>query len=195
MASTGSTDSPVVGTVPTPLDPVANEAVVYGKDLSLYIADTEAGLAAGQITNALYSGTIRFSGDIDVKRYANGSQSFDVSDMVRATLMVEYELRLGKTEDIVGVGSESDDWMSDQSVDRYIRLTFTSTAEAQGGTPYSWTLSSPTRYRTRTEDAEGGNTVVVLTGRAWYDAGAFDGFYKSTIVCTLTEAELGEAGS
>ena len=38
VASTGSTDSPVVGTVPTPLDPVANEAVVYGKDLALYIA-------------------------------------------------------------------------------------------------------------------------------------------------------------
>jgi len=52
-----------------------------------------------------------------------------------------------------------------------------------------------TRYRTRTEDAEGGNTVVVLTARAWYDAVDFEAFLKSIVVCTLTEAELGEAGS
>jgi len=195
VASTGSTDSPVTGDVPTDLSPDANETVVYGKDLAIYIADTEAGLAAGQVLDALYSGTVRFSGDLDLKRYANGTQTFEVSEVARATLMVEYELRLAKTTDIVGTGSESDHWMSDQAVDRYIRLTFTSTVEAQGGTPYSWTMSSPTRYRTRTEDAEGGNSVVVLTGRAWYDAGTFDGFYKSTVVNTLTEAELGEAGS
>ena len=195
VASTGSTDSPVVGSVPTDLDPEANEAVVYGKDLSLFIADTEAGLAANQIENALYSGTIRFTGDLDLKRYANGTQTFEVSEVARANIMVEYEFRLAKTTDIVGTGSESDDWMSDQAVDRYFRLIFTSTVEAQGGTPYSWTMSSPTRYRTRTEDAEGGNSVVVLTGRAWYDSGTFDGFFKSTVVTTLTEAELGEAGS
>jgi len=195
VASTGSTDSPVVGDVPTDLSPEANETVVYGKDLAIYIADTEAGLAAGQVLDALYSGTIRFSGDLDQKRYANGTQTFEVSEVARATLMVEYELRLAKTTDIVGVGSESDHWMADEAVDRYLRLTFTSTVEAQGGTPYSWTMSSPTRYRTRTEDAEGGNSVVVLTGRAWYDAGTFAGFYKSTVVNTLTEAELGEAGS
>jgi hypothetical protein len=195
VASTGSTDSPVVGSVPTDLDPVANEAVVYGKDLAIYIADTEAGLAANQIMDALYSGTIRVSGDLDLKRYANGTQTFEVSAVARANIMVEYEFRFAKTEDIVGTGSESDDWMSDQSVDRYMRLVFTSTVEAQGGTPFSWSVTSPTRYYTRTEDAEGGNTVVVLTARAWYDAVDLEGFYNSVIVTTLTEAELGEAGS
>ena len=196
VASTGSTDSPVTGTVPTPdLSPDANETVLYGKDMAIYIADTQAGLGAGQILDALYSGTIRFSGDLDLKRYANGTQTFEVSDVVRANIMVEYEFRFAKSEDIVGTGSESDDWMSDQSVDRYMRLLWTSTVEAQGGTFYSFDLSSPTRYYTRTEDAEGGNSVVVLTARAWYDAVDFEGFLNATIVNTLTEAELGEAGS
>ncbi len=196
VASTGSTDSPVVGSVPTDLDPEANEAVVYGKDLSIYIADTEAGLAGGQVLDALYSGTLRFSGDLDLKRYANGSQTFEVSAVARASIMVEYEIRFAKTTDIVGTGSESDHWMSDQAVDRYLRLAWESTVIAQTpSTPYSFDVSSPTRYRTRTEDAEGGNSVVVLTGRAWYDKDDFEAFLKSTIVCTTTEAELGEAGS
>jgi hypothetical protein len=195
VASTGSTDSPVSGTVPTDLTADANEAVLYGKDLAIYIADTQAGLAAGQIEDALYSGTIRFSGDLDQKRYANGTQTFEVSDIVRANILVEYEFRFAKTTEIVGTGSESDDWMSDQSVDRYMRLLWTSTVEAQGGTFHSLDLSSPTRYRTRTEDAEGGNSVVVLTAQAWYDADDFDGFLNAVIVNTLTEAALGEAGS
>lgn len=190
--STGSTDSPVVGTVPSDIDPAANEAVVYGKDLSIFIADTQAGLGAGQIMDALYSGTIRFSGDLDLKRYANGSQDYSVSQIARATLEVEYELRLAKTTDIVGTGSESDKWMSDQSVDRYIRLFFESTVDAATSTPFSFDLSSPTRYYTRTEDAEGGNSVVVLTGHAWYDAVDFAGFLQAIAVTTLGEADLGE---
>lgn len=193
--STGSTDSPVVGDVPTDLSADANEAVVYGKDLTVYIADTEAGLAAGSILGAFYGGTIRVSGDIDRKFYADGSQTFDVDEMVRASVMVEYEFRWGKTTDIVGTSSESDWWMSDQSVDRYMRLKWLSTVEAQGGTFYSADISSPTRYRTRTEDAEGGNSVVVLTAQAWYDAVDFEGFLKAIIVNTLTDAELGLAGS
>lgn len=195
IASTGSTDSPVDGTVPTDLAPEANEVVVYGKDLGIYIADTEAGLAAGQVLQALYGGTVRFSGDLDLKRYADGDQSFDVDEIVRANVMVEYELRFAKTTDIVGVGSESDHWMADQAVDRYLRLKWTSLSEAQSGIPYSWDLSSPVRYRTRVEDAEGGNSVVVLTAQAWYDKVDFEAFLKSIVINTLTEAELGEAGS
>lgn len=196
VGSTGSTDSPVVGDVPTDLSPEANEAVVYGKDLGIYIADNEAGLAAGQILNAFYGGTMRFSGDVDRKFWANGDQSFDVDEMARATIMVEYEMRLAKTTDIVGTGSESDHWLSDQAVDRYVRFDFLSKVLAQSpSTFHGWTLEGPSRYRTRTEDAEGGNSVVVLTGRAWYDAEDFEGFLRSIVVCTLAEEDLGEAGS
>jgi hypothetical protein len=196
VASTGSTDSPVTGAVPTPgvaLEP--NEALVYLKDCAIYIADTTAGLAAGQIIDALHTITIRGSGDIDEKRYANGTQTFDVSAWARATRAIEIEATFAKTVDTVGLGSESDAWISDQAVDRYLRLIFTSTAEAQGGTPYSWTITTPCRYYTRTEGESGGNTVIVLTAHAFYDPDDLDGVFETTVVNTLTAAELGLAGS
>jgi hypothetical protein len=194
-SSTGSTDSPVDGSVPTDLDVDLNPALIYGKDLAIYIADSSGALASSQIMDALHSGVVRFSGDIDEKRYANGTQTFDAQAFARASRAIEFELTFAKTSDIVGTGSESDNWMSDQSVDRYIRFTFTSTVIAETpSTPYSWTFTSPCRYYTRTEGDEGGNTTVVLTGHAFYDADEAS-IFNSSLVCTLTDAELGTAVS
>jgi hypothetical protein len=196
VASTGSTDSPVTGSVPTPdLDLEGNPALVYFKDCAIYIADTTAGLAAGQIVDAAHSGVLRFSGDIDEKRYANGDQTFDVDAYARATRLIELELTLAKTADTVGTGSESDAWISDKAVDRYVRLIFTSTVMAQDAIPYSWTLTLPMRYYTRTEGEAGGNTTIVLTGRAFYDPVDLAGVFTSIVVCTLTAGDLGLAGS
>jgi len=196
VQSTGSTDSPVVGVVPTAgLTVAGNEALVYLKDMSIFIADSTAGLAAGQISDALHNFTLRLSAETDEKRWANGSQVFDVDAYARTSRSIELECTFAKTDDTVGTGSESDDWMSDQAVDRYVRLTFTSTAFAEGVTPYSWTVDMPMRYYTRTEGEVGGNTVIVLTAHAWYDADDLDGIFETTVVNTLTAADLGLAGS
>jgi hypothetical protein len=197
VSSTGSTDSPVDGTVPTPdLNVDTNPAIVYGKDLAIYIADATAGLSGGQIIDALHSGVMHFSGDLDEKRYANGTQTFDVEEFVRSSRAISFELTFAKTEDIVGMDSESDHWMADQAVDRYIRFVFTSTAVAETpSTFYSWTVTAPCRYYTRTEGDEGGNSTVVLTGHAFFDPEDLDGVFTSTLVNTLAEADLGVAGS
>ena len=197
VSSTGSTDSPVTGSVPTP-DLVAekNPALVYLKDGAIYIADTVAGLSAGQITDALHAITIRGSGDIDEKRYANGTQEFDVDAYARATRVIEVEATYAKTADTVGTGSESDHWLSDEAVDRYIRLVFVSKVLAQSpSTDYGWTVTMPARYYTRTEGEQGGNSTVVLTARAFYDADDLGGVFESVIVNTLTGAVLGLVGS
>jgi hypothetical protein len=108
---------------------------------------------------------------------------------------ITLECRFAKTADIVGVGSESDDWMMDNSVNRYVRMEFISNVEAQSGIFYAFAFEMPMRYMTRTEDDEGGNTVVVLTAEAFYDPDEFGGVFRPIVVNTLTEAELGEAGS
>jgi hypothetical protein len=197
VSSTGSTDSPVDGTVPTPdLAVDTNPAIVYGKDLSVYIADSVAGLAAGQIVDAFHGGVMHFAGDLDEKRYANGSQTFDVDEFVRATRAISFEMTFAKTADIVGVGSESDHWMADQAVDRYIQFKFLSTALAQTPSTFNeWTLTAPCRYYTRTEGDEGGNSTVVLTGHAFFDPEDLELVLRSVLVNTLSEAELGLAGS
>ena len=74
-------------------------------------------------------------------------------------------------------------------------MEFTATSEAEGGTPYSFAFEGPMRYYTRTEDEEGGNTVVTLMGRFFFDPDQFGGVFRAEVVNTLTEAELGNAGS
>jgi hypothetical protein len=201
VASTGSTDSPADVGVPQALTVDPNPALVYGKDLSIYISSDPDTLEANQILDALHTGTLRFSGDVDEKRYANGTQTFDANAFVRTSRMIEVELTLAKTDDTVGSGSESDAWMSDLAVDRFIRLEFISTAMAEGAIPYSWVQTMPIRYYTRTEGEVGGNSVIVLTGHAWYNAEGLGsgsgaaGVYASECVNTLTGADLGLSGS
>lgn len=190
-SSTGSTDSPAsVMPYLTVLDVDANEAMVYLKDCSLYIASDPYDLATAKISDALHAFTIRFGGDVDQKRFANGTQSFDVQGYARATRTIEVECTFAKTDDTVGLGSEADAWFSDDAVDRYVRFSFISPTIADGVTPYSWDIRMPMRYYTRAEGESGGNSTVILTGHAFYDAVTFGGVFTSTAVNTLVTAEL-----
>ena len=200
-ASSGSTDSPDSPSVPTAgLSVDTSAAIVYLKDMAIYIASTPAALAANQITDALHTFTMRLTQEVDQKRFANGDQAFDIDAYGPGKRGIELECTFAKTTDIVGTGSEADAWFSDETVDRYVELKFISKVLAQGpGTYYSWDVVMPMRYYTRSEGEIGGNTTVVLTGHAFYDAVAGSGdlghVFESTIVNTLTEAELGLAGS
>ncbi len=168
-ASSGSTDFPDSPTVPTTgLEVATDDIMVYLKDGLINIASSLAGLAAGQVTDALHAFTLRVTNTIDQKRYANGEQTFNIDAYVVSGRKIELECRWAKTADIVGIGSESDAWMSDASVNRFIQMIFTSLSEASAGVPYSWQFTAPMRYYTRTEDAVGGNSIVVLTANAFY---------------------------
>lgn len=194
--STGSTDSPVTGTVPTPaLDVESNPVLVYLKDMAIYIDDTSAGLGSTKIEKALHTFSLTISQENDDKRFAEGTQTFDVSDRSRTGYAVELACTFAKTTDTVGTGSESDAWFSDDAVDRYIRLDFISPTMVTGATPYSWQINMPARYYTRTDGDSAGNSVIVLNAHAFYDSGTFDGFFKNVVVNALTAAELGSAGT
>lgn len=196
VASSGSTDSPDSPAVPTAgLSVSTTDKIVYLKDGEIRISDTYAGLAAGKVSDALHNFTLRLSQEVDVKRFANGTQTFDAQAYGPGARTIELECTFAKTADIVGIGSESDDWMSDDAVNRYVQLYFESTAMADGATPYSWTITLPLRYYTRTEGEIGGNTTVVLTGHAFYDSAEMSGVFSSVAVTTLDEAALGLIGS
>jgi hypothetical protein len=186
VASTGSTDSPVTGSVPTPaLDVDPNAVKVYLKDMALFICDDPDYLAANQVSDALHSFTLRINQAIDQKRFANGDQSFDVDAYGRGAREIQLGLVFAKTADTVGTGSESDDWLSDQPVTRYLRLKATSTVLAQApSTYYGWQVTMPLRYYTRSEGAVGGNSTVELTGHAFYDPDLLEAVLKSIAVTT-----------
>lgn len=172
--STGSTDSPVDGTVPTPGLSVDNNGIpIYAKDMSLFIDSAAGSIGNTQIVGALHSFSQTTTVEIDQKRYHDGTQSFEVQDWGRASMLIETSLVFGKTADTVGTGSESDAWMSDETVSRYVRIEAESTAVAQTGTPdipYSFRMDLPMRYYTREDGEIGGNSTVTLTGRTYYDS-------------------------
>ena len=192
VASSGSTDSPDSPAVPTAgLSVATDDTIVYLKDCTLSIADTVAGLGAGVVTDALHSFSLKIAQEVDQKRFANGTKSFDVSAYGRTGRSIELECTFAKTADTVGIGSESDAWMSDTTVPRIIQLLFSST-----DTPYGWTVTMPMRYYTRSEGEIGGNTTVVLTAHAYWDPDVnLDSIFQSALINELTEAELGLTGS
>lgn len=192
LGGAGFTDFPDNPVVPTALSVDPNEAIVYLKDLGIYIASDPYDLAysGSRVADALHTFTLRGSVEIDRKRWANGDQSFDVDAYAITARTIELEATWAKTADIVGLGSESDAWFSDQSVDRFVRLYAESTIDADTGVPYSWDYSMPMRYTTREHSEVGGNTVVVLTGKAWYDAGHAIGVTSTEVVNTLAATSL-----
>ncbi len=199
VASSGSTDSPDSPVVPTAgLDVDTTAVLVYLKDMAIYIAadPDDLFLAPAKISDTLHTFIFRGNQELDQKRFANGAQTFDITAYGPGVRGLEIEATYAKTADTVGIGSESDDWMSDESVNRYIGLRFVSTVLAQTpSTFYAWDVIMPARYYTREEGEIGGNTTVVLNAHAFYDPDDFAGVFESVIVNTLTEAELGVAGS
>lgn len=191
-ANTGFTDATATGTVPTPdLNVATNDAILYLKDGAIYISSVYGDLSTSQISDALHAFTLRLTNTWDLKRYANGDQLFDIDAYALASRLIELECTFAKTADTVGFGSESDAWFSDESVTRYVQLKFISTVEIETAVPYTWTVTMPLRYYTRTEGEIGGNTIIVLTGHAFYDPDVFEGVFESDIDNTLDSLELG----
>lgn len=189
----GFTDFPDSPTVPTALAVDPNEVMVYLKDMALYIASDPYDLnyaAGAKIADALHTFTLRLTKELDLKRYANGDQKFDIDAYAVTSRSIELECSFAKTADTVGLGSESDAWFSEQAVDRYVRLYAESTIDADTGVPYSWDQSFPMRYRTRVEGDSGGNSLVVLTGRHFYDAAHAIGAYTSEVINTLDDTDF-----
>jgi hypothetical protein len=191
-SSTGSTDFPVDGTVPTPdLFVDTSPTYVYMKDMGLYIADAVGSVDANQILNALHNFTLTITRTVDQKRFANATQSFDINEYGIAGYEVVLALTLAKTDDTVGTGSEADAWYSEDAVARFIRLKFTAVPFVGGSTPFSWQVSMPAWYYTRDDGESGGNTTVTLTANAYY-LPSYGGFFESVVVNQLRESQLGE---
>ena len=193
-ASTGSTDSPVTGTVPTPgLTLDLSPTPVYVKDCSVWIDSTAAGLGTTQLTNSVHSFTLNATQEVDDKRYANGTQSFAVDDYGRASAAIELAVVYAKTADTVGTGSEADAWFSDTSVPRFVKIGFESLAIAESGSPdipYSWVINMPMRYYTRAEGALGGNSTVILTAHAFLEDVTLHYAFDTTVVNTLASTGI-----
>ena len=168
---TGSTSYPVTGTVPTAALTVdSTPQRVFLDDCEIYLNDTAGAIGTTKISDALGSFELAISNTLDVKRYANGSNTrFQVAGYGRGEREITLTAQWHKTSDIVGTGSESDDWMSSTPVKRFVELRFTSPEIITGSTPYSWVTRGALYYTTREDTEINTNTTVTLTGRFVYD--------------------------
>jgi hypothetical protein len=191
-SSTGSTDFPADGGVPTSLTVDTAPVYVYLKDMGIFISGNESGLGGGQILNALHNFVLTITATRDQKRWADGTQSFDIEAIGTTGYEVSLALTFAKTIDTVGTGSEADAWYSEDAVARVIELSFESLINVPStGTPYSWVMSMPAWYYTRDDGEQGGNTTVTLTANAYYEPDGFGGFFDTTVVNALSDADLG----
>ena len=170
--STGATDYPVSGTVPTTGLSVDDEPTfVYLADAELYLDDSAATIGTTKISNALHSFSLSITNNLDLKSYANGSNTrFQLHGYGRGEQEISLSLQFAKTSQTVGTGSEADDWFSDTPVKRFAELRFTSPSIITGSTPYSLSIRLPMFYVTREDGEIGGNTTVTLTGTGVYDS-------------------------
>jgi hypothetical protein len=191
--STGSTSYPVTGTVPTAgLTVAADPPRVFLADGELFIDDAYTGIGTTKISDALTAVTLSVNNTIDRKYAANGSNSrFQAFDLPIAEREITLAMTFHKTADTVGTGSESDTWMASTPTKRFIELRFTRPAPfITGSTPYSWSVKVPLYYTTREEADEGGNTLIVLTGRVVYDADLAYAFSSTTVNALATPSPL-----
>jgi hypothetical protein len=181
--------SPAVPTAALSVD--SSGVPVYLGHAVLSIDSAFGDIGTTPIADALYSFNLSISHELDQKRLANGT-GFGLTGYSRTTRAIELTAQWAKTSDIVGVGSESDAWFSEQAVNRFVQIEFTSTAVAETGSPdvpYSWLIQFPMRYYTRQDTNSSGNTTVTLVGRAYYD-GSLGYTLHTEVTNTLATASL-----
>jgi hypothetical protein len=191
FAYAGSTDNAPVLSIPSITDvPDGDPTQIYLKDCSVYMDSDPSDIGGTQLTDSVHKFTLRGTQEIDKKWYVNGTQSFAPQNYGRGRRAIEIDMIYAKTEDTVGVGSESDAWSATTAVPRFLSVVFESQREADVGVPYSWRFSMPMRYYTRTEGNIGGNSTVQLTGHAFFEPDTLDYVFDTELVNTLLDADL-----
>lgn len=157
-----------IGSVPTAgLSVGSNPAWVYGADTEFYIDSTAGNIGNTKLTDTFHGGNIHITTGIDLKRYANGSNSrFAIQGYGRADRTITAEFRFAKqTASIAEVAN----LLNATAVTRFVELKTTSPEIITGTTPYSLSLRLAGQWRARTDDQIGGNDIIVLSMTARYN--------------------------
>ena len=151
----------------------SNSPWIFGADTALYIDSTSAAIGGTQISDAVRSMSIGVTNTIDVKRYANGSNTrFAVSGYGLSGREITASFQFDKASAITSSTGELAQWLSADPVTRYLSVAAISTVNIPGtSTPFSTTINLSGEWRTRVDGEVGGNSVVTLELMGRYDSG------------------------
>ena len=178
--------SAVYPATPTPaLVTDLNPTPLYMADTELYINDTAGAIGTTRIADTLYDASVTYTGNIDVKRFANGnSVRFNVINYGRGERVFGYTINV--TKDAAAV-AESVKWIAANPVERFLEMRTTAVGFAGSGQPYSLSIRIPGFWISRAWTTINSNTGFSLTGHQVYDSTLT---YPFRIACVNTQATI-----
>jgi hypothetical protein len=148
--------------------------------------DTAAGsIGTTPISAAVHGLVVRVNNNLDIKHFANGSNSSNqAGGYGRGARVIEMIFTVAKTTAMV---TEANTRLTDPKPARYFDVIVPSASLAQTGIPYSDRHRGAFRLFDVSETEIGGNVAFVLTYRAFYDSGL--GYsYRRTVINTQATA-------
>lgn len=154
---------------------------VMGDETDITMDSNYTAIGITPLTDALHAATIRVSNNLDLKRFANGSNGRrKLSGYGRGARTIDLVLTFAKTTETMAERATLDD---EPVPSRYFQVRTISPTLAQAGNPYSYSRRGAFRLFTAEDGEIGGNTTIVLTYRAYYDSNL--GYaYRASVVNT-----------
>lgn len=158
----------------------------YGGETIVSVDNSSATIGVSPWIDSVHSASVHWSNNLDRKRFANGSNNqTKLGGYGRGPRLIEIVITTGKTTQTVNERATIDDSVVPN---RYIQLQATSPTLIPGGsTPYSLQMRYPARLYTAVDGELQGNSTIVFTYHAFYDATLT---YAARIVSTNARATL-----
>lgn len=150
------------------LNPDLNPVPLFMTDTELYINDTAGAIGTTKISDTLYAASISYNNNIDLKRWANGSNTrFQIGNYGRGPRVITFSITVAKSAAAI---AEAVKWIAASPSERFLELRTTSTVAASAGVPYSMSIRIPGFWLTRVPTDVNTNTAFTLAGQNVYDA-------------------------
>ena len=148
----------------------ANPIFAFGADTAFYLNSVAGAIGATQITDAVRGATLTINNNLDLKRFANGSNTrFQLGAYGRGPRTIEFTLTVEKTTATIAEAVTLDDT---PVPNRYIKVACNSTENAgSGGTKAKFEFFLPVRLFSVSEAEIGGNANYTFTYHGFYDQG------------------------
>jgi len=159
---------------------------VLSSGLVVSLDTTAAAISTTPIASAVHDAIVRVQNNLDIKHFANGSNSAtQAGGFGRGQRVIEVVLTVAKTAAMV---TEANTILTSPKPSRFLDLTCVSTSTAQSGIPYSDKHRGAFRLFDKAETEIGGNVALVLTYRAYYDATLGYAYRRTTVTTQTTVA-------
>jgi hypothetical protein len=140
---------------------------LYMADTDFYVNDSAGNIEITKLSNICYSANITVNNNLDIKRFANGSNTrFQIANYGRGLRTVTFKMTGAKQSAWV---SEASKWIAANPVERFWGIKTNSLVNAQAATPHSLDIRIPGYWLTRAEQTIQSNTAFELTGQNIYD--------------------------